>query len=77
MRKLGLLYNYILLKLKKVRRLSQKNNEKMEFVQSGGEGSNTQSKLFGIHFCSIEIQIWRWYWAIDTYFWIQTLGDEK
>ena len=46
----------------------------MEFVQRGGEGSNPKSKLFGIHFCSIAIKIWGRSRAIDTYFWIQTLG---
>ena len=46
----------------------------MEFVQRGGEGSNPKSKLFGIHFGSIAIKIWGRSRAIDTYFWIQTLG---
>ena len=39
-----------------------------------GEGSNPKSKLFGIHFGSIEIEIWGRFRAIDPYFWIQTLG---
>ena len=42
----------------------------MEFVQRGGEGSI----LFGIHFGSFEIQILGRSRAIDTFFWIQTLG---
>ena len=46
----------------------------MEFVQRGGRGQTPNPKIFGIHFCSIKIQIWRRYRAIDTYFWIQTLG---
>ena len=43
-------------------------------MSKGGEGSNPKSKRFGIHFGSIEIQILVWSRAIDTYFWIQTLG---
>ena len=49
----------------------------MEFVQR----SNPKSKLFGIHFGSIDIQIWGRSRAINTYFWIQTLrgrgGQQK
>ena len=40
----------------------------------GGESQTTNPNFFGIHFCSIEIQIWRRYQAIVTYFQIQTLG---
>ena len=43
----------------------------MEFFQRGG-GPN----FFGIYFSSIEIQIWGRPWAINTYFWIQTLGGK-
>ena len=45
----------------------------MEFVQRGG-GQTPKSNFFGIHFGSIEIKIWGRFRAIDTYFWIQTLG---
>jgi hypothetical protein len=38
--------------------------------------SNLKSKLFGIHFGSIEMKIWGQSRAFDTYFWIQTLGGE-
>jgi hypothetical protein len=46
-------------------------NSIRELIHTKNETPNPN--FFGIHFCSIEIQIWRWYQAIDTYFWIQTL----
>ena len=46
----------------------------MEFVQRGVRGQTQNPNFFGSHFGSIEIQIWRRYRVIDTYFWIQTLG---
>ena len=46
----------------------------MEFVQRGGRGQTPNPNFFGIHFGSIEIKIWGRFRAIDTYFWIQTLG---
>ena len=55
-------------------------NSIRELIHTKNETPNPN--FFGIHFCSIEIQIWRWYQAIDTYFWIQTLwgrggGNQK
>ena len=53
---------------------SKKNkNESMEFVQRGG-GQTPNPNFFGIHFGSIDIKIWGRSRAINTYFWIQTLG---
>ena len=40
----------------------------MECEKNGGEGSNLKSSR-------IEIKIWGRSRAIDTYFWIQTLGE--
>jgi hypothetical protein len=45
----------------------KKKNESMEFVQ---RGSNPKSKLFW-H------KIWGRSWAINIYFWIQTLGGRE
>ena len=53
---------------------AHKKNESMEFVQRGGGGQTPNPSFFGVHFGSIEIQIWGQSWAIDTYFWIQTSG---
>ena len=44
----------------------------MKFVQRGRSGQTPNPNFFGIHFGSIEIQIWGRSRAIDTYFWIQT-----
>ena len=46
----------------------------MEFVQRGGRGQTPNPNFFGINFGSIELKIWGRSRAIDTYFWIQTLG---
>ena len=43
-------------------------------MKGGGRGQTTNPNFFGIHFGSIEIKIWGRSWAINTYFWIQTLG---
>ena len=42
--------------------------------KGGGRGQTPNPNFFGIHFGSIEIKICGRSWAIDTYFWIQTLG---
>ena len=46
----------------------------MEFVQRGGRGQTQNPNFFSIHFVSIEMKILGRSRAIDTYFWIQTLG---
>ena len=46
----------------------------MEFVQRGARGQTLNTNFFGIHFGTIDIQIWGRSRAINTYFWIQTLG---
>ena len=40
----------------------------------GGGGQTPNANFLGIHFGSIEINIWGWSRAIVTYFWIQTVG---
>ena len=46
-------------------------------LSKGGGGVQPQIQtFFGINFGSIEIQIWVGSRAIDTYFWIQTLGGK-
>ena len=46
----------------------------MEFFQRGRRGQTPNPNFFGIHFGSIAIEIWGRSRAIDTYYFIQTLG---